>query len=137
MNVLFCAFCNAEVALPAGLNDPTAKAICDQCYELGGRLPKCPGNKSYEFQVDPNGRVVGGWWPGRSKWKQSKDWKYLRKSYLSNPVSATVFTLFAVVLLFVPFASFIVWPVQSLFILLLAIMLGNFWRYVMRKGWLD
>ncbi len=137
MKFLYCAFCDSEVTLPVGWNNKTAKAICKQCYERGGRLPNCPGGKGYEFRVDPNGRIVGRWWPGRAKWKQSKIWTYSRKTYFSNPVSATFFTCLMAPILFAPIISLILWPIQFLLTTLIVVIIWCFWRYAMRRRWLD
>ena len=43
MSYLNCVFCEEEVTTPPGLNDSTAKAICEFFVARCGRLPRMDG----------------------------------------------------------------------------------------------
>ena len=57
MTHLNCVFCGTEVTSPPGLNDSTAKAICESCVARGGRLPYMDGPKPWKIRVDSEGRA--------------------------------------------------------------------------------
>ena len=129
MKTLNCVFCGTEVSAPEELNDPTARAICDGCWDKGGRLPRFGGPNPYQFRVDSQGRVI------RSDWQRSKWWLTLRKHFLRNPAEATFFTLSFGFLAFLAIALLVVQPLGSLIFWGVCSAVFFTLRVAMLRGW--
>ena len=55
MSYLNCVFCEEEVTTPPGLNDSTAKAICELFVARCGRLPRMDGKRDAYLDGDEKG----------------------------------------------------------------------------------
>lgn len=129
MKTLTCVFCDTEVASPENWNDSTARAVCDGCWEKGGRLPRFDGPNPYQFRVDDHGRVI------RPDRQRSKWWLTLRKHFLRNPAEATFFTLSFGFIAFLAIALLVAQPLGSLIFLGICTAVFFGWRVAMRRGW--
>jgi hypothetical protein len=107
MKTLNCCFCGTEVAAPANLNDPTARAVCDACYTRGGRLPKRSGPRPWAVHVDSRGRV------DTSKFTR----KWIRRNFAPNAAVATLMVVTILPLgIFIPvlvFKAAFMYPMAS------------------------
>jgi hypothetical protein len=88
---LNCVFCGTEVIAPPGLNDPSAKAICDSCVARGGRFPYMDGPHPWAVRVDLKGRVYCNSYEPRFE----KAW--IRGYFFRTPLDATMATFFLLI----------------------------------------
>ena len=130
MKILHCVFCGCEVAAPDELNDPTARAICNDCIARGGRLPRMGGARPYQIHVDDQGRAF------RPRWQQSRWWRQVRIGMFPNPVAATVSTLAVLFIAFLVVGMLLKAPLQSLAFWGFCTLIWWGWRVAMRRGWL-
>ena len=117
---LYCCFCGVEVKAPQGFSDTTAKAVCDRCYELGGRLPRL----GYQFRVNDQGQPVP---PRRANWV---------KHFAPNATAATVYTVLigvtAIALPWTVVKLFLLHPMGSAFFWALVILIYAAWHQFLR-----
>ena len=130
MKILHCVFCGCEVAAPDQLNDPTARAICNDCIARGGRLPRMGGARPYQIHVDDQGRAF------RPRWQQSRWWRQVRAYLIPNPLVATIYTVPLLVIAFVVLAMVFKAPLQSLAFWGFCTLVWWGWRAAMHRGWL-
>lgn len=117
---LCCCFCGVEVKAPQGFSDLTAKAVCDRCYELGGRLPRF----NYQFRVNDQGQPIP---PRRDKWV---------KHFAPNATAATVYTvaigITAIALVWMTVRLFLLHPMGSALFWALVILIYAAWHQFLR-----
>ena len=122
-----CVFCDEEVLAPDEIYDPSTRAICDSCWNAGGRLPR-RGPNPWQFRVDNKGRPI------RETWKDSRTWRALRRTWFSHPVPATFVTLLAVFIAELIVAVAFQWPLQLAFWIVVATLITYGWNWAMRTG---
>ena len=91
MKQLNCVFCGTEVIAPPGLNDPSAKAICESCVARGGRLPSMDGPRPWAVRVDSKGRVY------RNSYEPRFEKAWIRGYFFRTPLDATMATFFLLI----------------------------------------
>jgi len=126
-----CVFCDEEVLAPDGIYDPFTSAICDSCWNSGGRLPR-RGPDPWQFRVDNKGRPI------RENWKDSRTWQTLRRTCFSHPVPATCLTLILLLtLVFIGSGLWtaVVWrPAELSVLIVLTTLIAYRWHWAMRTG---
>ena len=126
-----CVFCDEEVHAPDGIYDPSTRAICDSCWNAGGRLP-WRGPNPWQFRVDNKGRPI------RESWKDSWTWRALRRTWFSHPVPATCLTLMSLLTLVAIgsglWTAVVRRPAELSVFIVLTTVIAYGWHWAMRTG---